>query len=112
MVDANDDLATAKPPFRVAACLAVQGRLPLLRYTIKRLFEKNKVDRVICSGDQPEDRKLCESLGAIWVQARNNPLGNKWNKSFQEAAKYNPDACVFVGSSDWISDNWIPFMKP
>lgn len=112
MSEAYDDSGTAKPPFRVIACLAVFGRLPLLEQTIKRLYEKNGVFRVICSGDQIADQKLCESLGAVWVYAPNKPLGAKWNKAFEAAKQYNPDACLFVGSSDWLSDNWLSEMRP
>jgi hypothetical protein len=110
--EANDDYGLAKTPFRVIACLAVDGRLPLLRYTIERLYQKNGCYKVICAGDRTEDRKLCEEMGAVWVPSPNRPLGKKWNKSFQEAAKYNPDACLFMGSSDWLSDNWVQGMIP
>ncbi len=97
---------------RVVACLPVYGRLPLLRQTIERLYKKNRVKKVICSGDGREERKLCESLGAEWVQHRNRPLGQKWNAAFQAAEKYKPDACLFVGSSDFVSDNWITELAP
>jgi hypothetical protein len=110
--EVNDDMGLAKRPSRVIACMAVQGRLPLLKYTIERLYKKNGCHKVICSGDKPEDRRLCEEMGAEWVQHRNNPLGSKWNAAFQAAAKHNPTACIFVGSSDWLSDNWIPVMHP
>lgn len=109
--ETNDDLATAKP-FRVIAALAVHGRLPLLEYTIRRLYEKNGCYKVVCAGDGPEERALCESLGAVWVHARNKPLGNKWNQAFQKAQDFSPDAIVFVGSSDFISDNWFSVMRP
>lgn len=108
----NDDLGHAKPPFRVVACIPVLGRLPLLRYTIERLYKKNGLEKVICSGDGLEEKKLCESLGAVWVEVRNNPLGNKWNQAFMKAEEFNPDAVLFVGSSDWLSDNWIHTMGP
>lgn len=112
MIDANDDLAFAKRPFRVVACMPVFGRKPLLEHTIRRLYEKNGVYKVICAGDQPEDKKLCESLGAVWTYHPNKPLGAKWNQAFFEAKEFNPDACLFVGSSDWISDNWLPEIEP
>jgi hypothetical protein len=110
MVDAHDDLATAKRPFRVIACMAVQGRHPLLELTIKRLYQKNDVYRVICTGDR-SDREVCERAGAVFIPFQNNPLGAKWNRAFQESEKFDPDACLFVGSSDWLSDNWIHKMK-
>jgi hypothetical protein len=55
---------------------------------------------------------FCKSLGAVWVHGRNKPLGNKWNQSFLKAKEYSPDACLFVGSSDWVSDDWISIMRP
>lgn len=97
---------------KVAACIPVHGRQPLVKHTIERLIKKNKVDVVICVGDSNSDRKVCERAGAVWVQHRNNPLGDKWNAAFREAKKYNVDACLFVGSSDWISDNWLDVMLP
>src|SRR5688572_2494846 len=91
--------------------MAVKGRRSLLKYTIKRLYQKNGVYKVVCSGDDPEDRKVCEEAGAVWVEISNQPLGRKWNRAFEWAAKFDPDACLFVGSSDWLSDNWIPIMR-
>lgn len=109
--EANDDLCGVKPPFRAIACVPAFGRLPLLKHTIERLYKKNGVYKVICTGGI-EERKTCEEAGAIWVQHENKPLGRKWNRAFQKAAEYNPDVCVFVGSSDWLSDNWIDELKP
>lgn len=114
----NDDKANCcgkchmNKPFNVAACIPVLGRGPLLKHTIERLIKKNRVKVVICVGHDPEDRKVCERAGAVWVQHRNKPLGDKWNHAFMEAKKYNVDACLFVGSSDWLSDNWIEVMLP
>ncbi|HYF69098.1 MAG TPA: glycosyltransferase family A protein [Ohtaekwangia sp.] len=110
--DINDDLALAKKPFRVVAALAVHGRLPLLEHTIRRLYQKNGCVKVICAGDNPEDKVLCESLGAVWVHIKNRFLGDKWNAAFKKAKDFNPDAVLFVGSSDWVSDNWFSVMEP
>lgn len=110
--DINDDFGLAKPPYRVIACLAVYGRLPLLEHTIRRLYRKNGCYKVICSGNLPEDKKVCESLGAVWVHHDNRHLGGKWNLAFLKAKEYNPDAVVFVGSSDWICDDWFRLMQP
>ena len=101
-----------KKDFKVVACIPVFGRLPLLKHTIERLYKKNGVFKLICVGDGHEERKICESLGAEWVQHSNKPLGKKWNHAFMAAEKHNPDACLFVGSSDWLSDTWIDEMIP
>lgn len=111
-MDANDDLGSAKAPLKVVACMAVKGRGPLLQLTIRRLYSGNGVHKVICVGDEPEDRQICEESGAVWVQYCNKPLGDKWNQAFAEAKKYNPDACLYVGSSDWLSYNWIDRLTP
>ncbi len=91
---------------KVVAVIPVLGRGPLLTQTVRRLIHKNKVD-VICVGDQNEDRKIAEAAGAKWVQFRNRPLGAKWNAGFLEAGRLGAEAVLFVGSSDWVSDNWI-----
>jgi hypothetical protein len=96
----------------VVAVIPVFGRLPLLEVTIRRLYRKNKVDKVICVGHLEEDRALCKKMGVAWVQHENNPLGRKWNAGFIKAKDYNPDAVLYVGSSDWVSDNWLPVMLP
>lgn len=111
-MDANDDLCGAVRPFKVVACLAVHGRLPLLEHTIRRLYQKNGCYKVVCSGDGVGEKRLCESLGAVFVPYRNKPLAAKWNAAFVKARQYHPDAVLYVGSSDWISDGWIPTLKP
>lgn len=110
--EVNDDLVIPRKPFKVVAAIAVHGRLPLLEHTIRRLYEKNGCYKVICAGDGQDERSLCENMDAVWVFARNKPLGRKWNAAFQKAREFNPDAVVFVGSSDWLSDNWFYMMQP
>lgn len=114
-IDPFDDLALAKKPYKVVAALPIQGRRPLLKQTITRLYKKNGCFKVICAGEDSKDKKLCESLGAVWVHALNQPtgtLGLKWNRAFLKAKEYNPDAVLYVGSSDWLSDNWIEKTRP
>lgn len=113
----KDDLAGCcgkckKKEHKVVAVIPVHGRLPLLKHTVERLYKKNGVHKVICVGHGHLERKLVESLGAVWVQHSNKPLGKKWNAGFIEARKYSPEACLFVGSSDWLSDNWLPENMP
>jgi hypothetical protein len=112
MIDANDDLATAQAPYRVVAVIPVHERLELLPYTISRLYQNNKVNKVICVGDGIKEKVICEQFGAVWVPFQNYPLGAKWNAGFIAAKQFNPDAVLYVGSSDWLSNNWITTMKP
>lgn len=96
---------------KIVACMPVYGRRRLLSRTITRLYEKNKVFKVICAGDSQKDKEIAERYGAEWVFAPNQPLGHKWNEAFAAAEKYNPDACLFIGSSDWLEDKWLDFMS-
>ena len=96
---------------KVVACMPVYGRRRLLSRTITRLYEKNKVYKVICAGSGQKDREICTKFGAEWVEVPNQPLGHKWNEAFAAAEKYNPDACLFIGSSDWLEDKWLDYME-
>lgn len=103
----EDAMLRNNQKFTCVAVIPVKGRLPLLRYTITRLYQKNGIKKVICIGDSEQEQWLCESLGADFIYHDNKPLGKKWNAGFLKAKEYDPDCCLFVGSSDWISDNWL-----
>ena len=106
------DAYSVAEPMRVVACMPVYGRRRLLSRTITRLYQKNKVYKVICAGSGEKDKMIAERYGAEWVEAANSPLGHKWNEAFAAAEKYNPDACLFIGSSDWLEDKWLDVMLP
>jgi len=96
---------------KTIACIPVHGRLPLLHHTITRLLTKNGVSEVVCAGITDEEKETCERAGAIFIRHENQPLGKKWNATFQVAGEHDPDNILFVGSSDWVSDNWMPVMS-
>jgi hypothetical protein len=96
---------------KIIAVIPVHGRRPLIKHTIERLYKRNGIYKVICVGDSVIDKKVCLQSGADWVQFKNKPLGAKWNEGFKAAEKYQPDGCLFVGSSDWISDNWMTVLS-
>ena len=112
MIDAFDDLALPKKEFKVVAVIPVHGRLELLPHTIGRLYKKNGVHTVICVGDGEKEKIVCTEAGAVWVPHQNKPLGAKWNKGFKAARELHPDAVLYVGSSDWLSDSWLTVMQP
>jgi hypothetical protein len=91
----------------IIAVIPVHGRELLLKYTIRRLYEKNNLYKVICVGDTNPEKEVVLQEKGIWVEYNNNPLGKKWNMGFKVAQIYNPDAILFVGSSDWISSDWL-----
>src|SRR5688572_33434172 len=108
-MSADDDLATCPTPYKVVAVIPVHGRVPLLPYTIKRLIQKNDC-KVICVGDGLHEKQVCEQSGAVWVPFKNSPLGAKWNAGFVAAKRFNPDAVLYVGSSDWVCNDWIKLL--
>lgn len=99
-----------KNEMKIIAVIPVYGRRPLVKHTIERLLKKNGAYKVICVGEHSKDQRVCVEAGAEWVQHTNKPLGAKWNAGFMAAKKHNPDGCLFVGSSDWVSDNWIQIL--
>jgi hypothetical protein len=96
----------------IVAVIPVFGRLPLLKYTINRLIKKNGVDAVVCVGKSIEEEIVCTHAGAYFVKHENLPLGAKWNAGFKKAKELGATAVLFVGSSDWLSDNWLTKLKP
>ncbi len=92
---------------KIIAVIPVHGRELLLKYTIRRLYKKNNLYKVICVGETPKEKEVVLQENGIWVEYNNNPLGKKWNIGFKVAQIYEPDAVLFVGSSDWISSDWI-----
>lgn len=61
----------------------------------------------MCAGDDPLDKKCAENAGAVWINAINHPLAAKWNKAFFYASTFYPSHYLFMGSSDWVSENWV-----
>ncbi len=92
---------------KIIAIIPVHGRELLLKYTIRRLYKTNNLYKVICVGDTEKEKEVVLQENGIWVEYKNNPLGKKWNMGFKVAQIYNPDAVLFVGSSDWISSDWL-----
>ena len=95
---------------KIVNFMPVHGRAPLLIHTINRLYRVNKVDVVVCAGDNPDDKAVCTALEAEWVYANNHPVSAKCNAALKMASKYDPDYIVMSFSSDWMSENWIPTM--
>jgi glycosyltransferase involved in cell wall biosynthesis len=108
------DTLPIQPHYNIFAAIPVYGRHDLLPHTIKRLLTKCGVSKVYCMGDNAIDRSICESAGAEWINHPNSPLGRKWNIGIQTAinSRIEYDGFLFVGSSDWISEDWINTYAP
>lgn len=90
----------------VIAVVPCFGRFPLLRLSVERLIKKNRV-KVLLVGHEPEVEKIAKETNSYFLHYPNTKLGEKWNAGFQYARQFKPDAVLFVGSSDWLSDNWV-----
>ena len=95
---------------KIIAVIPVHGRIPLLKHTITRLYEKNKVHRVICVGGDDE-KSTCLKYDAEFIK-HENILGSKWNRGFIQAKRRRASHVLFVGSSDMICDNYLDIMIP
>jgi hypothetical protein len=94
---------------KIVAPIPVYGRLPLVKLTVTRLQSFGVIPIMI--GHEPEAKQLAIELGCEWLSSSNDPLGNKWNAGFQAAKCYDPDAVIFMGSSDWCSSKYIETAK-
>lgn len=97
---------------KIVVPIPVYGRYPLLKQTVNRLYFKNQVHKVILIGDTPEVKEIAEAMNCEYVYHPNRPLGAKWNAGFKACEKYKPDAVVFCGSSDWLSDDYLTHYDP
>jgi len=93
----------------IIAIIPVRGRLTLIPYTIKQALRL--VDKVICVCDKAREHKYCEGAFTASVNTR-FPLGKKWNYGFQLAKEFDPDYVLYIGASDWLSDNWLEKLLP
>lgn len=90
---------------KVIAVLPCKGREPLLKLTVSRLLKQ--CDAVIVAGHTITERAAC--AGAEFLMCNPDmPLGAKWQLCIDVAMTQKPDAILIMGSSDMISDNWIP----
>jgi len=96
-----------------AAIIPVKGRHELLCHTVARLRYKNKVDYVVCVVSNEEDLFFTSLYCDHVIMHPNNPLAMKWNAGFEYAYRhFDPDAYLFVGSSDWLCDDYLDRMLP
>ena len=92
------------------AVIPIWGRLPLVPHTIKQALRV--VDKVIVVASRGAEKYDVTGASESVRVPRNAMLGEKWNAGFYAAKKYDPDQILFIGSSDWVSDNWMDVMLP
>ena len=93
----------------ITAPIPVMGRFPLVRLTVSRLQDQGVIP--IMMGHESEAEDIAKQLNVEFIHIDNDPLGNKWNAGFAASKNYNADAVMFMGSSDWCSDDYIDSIK-
>ena len=90
---------------KIVAPIPCFNRFPLVELTASRLIRQGVTPILI--GHENQIKEIANDLNIEFIQAPNSPLGNKWNKGFMACKNYNPDGVIFMGSSDWCSDDYI-----
>jgi hypothetical protein len=90
---------------KIIAPIPCFNRFPLVELTASRLKRQGVIPILI--GHENEIKQIANDLNIEFIQAPNVPLANKWNKGFMACKSYNPDGVMFMGSSDWCSDDYI-----
>jgi hypothetical protein len=99
---------------RIVAVMPVSGREELFPLTIKRLKQQKDVDMTVVVVCDPDDFELAYDtkeadrvLVGEW-----NTLGQKWQDGIFEAALFDPDAMMIVGSGNWFTNGWAKTLFP
>jgi len=94
----------------IVAPIPILGRKALFPWTCHRLVKMGVVP--LCIVESDKDKKVAQYYNLPVKQVRHMPLGKKWNVGFEWARSYNPHAVLYVGSSDWVSDDWLDSLLP
>ena len=94
----------------IVAPVPILGRKALFPWTCHRLILNGIIP--LCIVESNKERLLCESYGWHVKQVKHMPLGSKWNIGFEWAWAFDPEAVLYVGSGDWVSDDWIDTLLP
>lgn len=94
---------------KLTAPIPVFGRFPLVRLTISRLKRQGVIPIIL--GHEREAMDIAKQMNVEFISIDNDPLGYKWNKGFQASKNYQADGVMFMGSSDWCSDDYVDSVR-
>lgn len=94
---------------KLTAPIPVFGRFPLVRLTISRLKRQGVTPIIL--GHEREAMDIAQQMDVEFISISNDPLGTKWNKGFQASQNYQADGVMFMGSSDWCSDDYVDSVR-
>jgi len=111
-MNANDDMADSK---RIKLCISTgMWQRPAVfemfaegvDFLRKTFIDEVDIHCAVAGSEGELSKKLCLSYKNFhYVEAPNQPLGVKMNKSLEVARSLNPDYCLMVGSDDLIGKN-------
>ena len=94
---------------KTVAVMPVKGREPLLYHSVNRMT-RNGI-HVICCGHTISEKIICESAGAVFYTCDPGTLlGKKIQFCVDRAEEMYPEYLLIMGSSDFISHNWMTEM--
>ena len=93
----------------LTAPIPVFGRFPLVRLTISRLKRQGVIPIIL--GHESQAKEIAKDWDVEFISIDNDPLGTKWNAGFQASKNYQADGVMFMGSSDWCSDDYVDSVR-
>lgn len=98
---------------KAAIITAVHGRVPVTKVWwegINRIVDQwdgfEIEAQVYMAGNEVEQRELCESVGGVWIEAENQPLGHKWNMALARVPG-DTDYFFITGDDDFYSPKLV-----
>jgi len=90
----------------VCCIMPVHNREAITRETVYRL-ERQFCEVIPILVGNEETRKKLEDVPCCYVEHENRPIYKKLEAGLSMAKNFSPDAVMYLGSDDWISDNWL-----
>jgi hypothetical protein len=72
-----------------------------------RLPEGWSVVCLVVGSEGERSRQLCETQGLLYLEAPNEPLGQKFNAGLRHLRAYEPDYVMVLGDDDWVCPDWL-----
>jgi hypothetical protein len=95
---------------KTIAIIPIKGRETLAYHTIKRLVNDNI--RTVCVGHTMAEKCVVECAGGDFIKVKDRiTLGAKWQLALDKARELSPDQILYMGSSDFVSHNWVKVIQ-
>ena len=106
----EDDLYQGEKQSRFVCVMPVHGRPEITIDSARRLSLQTEEVIVLMVGDET-NKDTAKEAKAEFLEMPNRPVWKKIQEGFREAKQFNPDGVLFLGSDDWLSDNYLSVAK-